>query len=88
MKATVRALATYLKSHHLLHVSLYGYTGSLASGQSNTLISLYRAQQVKSYLVQRLRSAKFAGVTITTAGEGTIGNIPGAQFAKVEIFVY
>jgi len=88
MKATVRALATYLKLHHLLYVNLYGYTGSLASGQSNTLISLYRAQQVKSYLVQRLRSAKFTGVTITTAGEGTIGNIPGAQFAKVEVFVY
>jgi OmpA family/Listeria-Bacteroides repeat domain (List_Bact_rpt) len=88
MKASIRSLATYLKLHHLMFVNLYGYTGSLASGQSNHVISLYRAQQVKSYLVQRLNSEKFAGVSITTSGEGTIGNIPGAQYARVEVFVY
>ena len=88
MKASVRTLAKYLKLHHLLYVNLYGYTGSLAPGQANTVLSLYRAQQVKTYLVQRLRSEKFNGVSITTTGEGTIGNIPGAQYARVEVFVY
>lgn len=88
MKATVRTLAKYLKYHNLRYVNLYGYTGSLASGQTNSVLSLYRAQQVKTYLVQRLRSEKFSVVSITTTGEGTIGNIPGAQFARVEVFVY
>lgn len=88
MKATVRTLARYLKYHNLRYVNLYGYTGSLASGQANSVLSLYRAQQVKTYLVQKLRSEKFNSVAITTAGEGTSGNIPGAQFARVEVFVY
>lgn len=88
MKASVRTLAKYLKVHNLLYVNLYGYTGSLAPGLANTVISLYRAQQVKTYLIQRLNSEKYKGVSITTAGEGTIGNVPGAQYARVEVFVY
>jgi uncharacterized repeat protein (TIGR02543 family) len=87
LKTQIHRLAVLTKSDHFTAESLYGYTTATGSVSSQLAISNRRANAVAAYLRSQLRSLHVAGVTVTSAGEGTFKTETGATFRRVEIFV-
>jgi outer membrane protein OmpA-like peptidoglycan-associated protein len=87
LKTQIHRLAVLTKSDHFTAESLYGYTTATGSVSSQLAISNRRANAVAAYLRSQLRSLHVAGVTVTSAGEGTFKTQTGATFRRVEIFV-
>jgi uncharacterized repeat protein (TIGR02543 family) len=87
LKTQVLRLAVLTKSGHFTAETLYGYTNNSGSVASQKAISSRRASVVAAYLRAELRSLHVSGVTVTSAGEGTVTSATGPTNRRVEVFV-
>jgi hypothetical protein len=86
IRTQVLRLALLTKSGHFKSETLYGYSNSSGSVSSQLAISRRRAIVVAAYLRAELRSIHVSGVTVTSAGEGTVTSQSGSV-NRVEVFV-
>ncbi len=87
LKGQVRRLASIIKSRKYHVVNLYGYTAWTGLVSLNFSLSRKRATVVANYLRTQLRVLKVTGVTIRSAGEGSIGGATNPSYSRVEVFV-
>jgi uncharacterized repeat protein (TIGR02543 family) len=87
LKTQVLRLAVLTKTGHFKAETLYGYTNNSGSVASQIAISSRRAIVVAAYLRAELRSMHVTGVTVTSAGEGTVTSGSGTTNRRVEVFV-
>jgi outer membrane protein OmpA-like peptidoglycan-associated protein len=87
LKTQVLRLAVLTKTGHFTAETLYGYTNNSGSLASQIAISSRRATVVAAYLRAELRSMHVTGVTITSAGEGTVASESPTANRRVEVFV-
>jgi uncharacterized repeat protein (TIGR02543 family) len=87
LKTQILRLAVLTKTGHFKAETLYGYTNNSGSVASQVAISSRRANVVAAYLRAELRSMHVTGVTVTSAGEGTVTSGSGTTGRRVEVFV-
>jgi uncharacterized repeat protein (TIGR02543 family) len=87
LKTQVLRLAVLTKTGHFKAETLYGYTNNSGSVASQMAISSRRASVVAAYLRAELRSMHVVGVSVTSAGEGTVASESGNNNRRVEVFV-
>ena len=87
LKSQVKRLALTIKAKKYHAVTLYGYTATTGLRSLNFSLSRARATVVANYLRTQLRLLKVKGVTIRSAGEGSVANGSSAAFSRVEVFV-
>ena len=87
LKTQVLRLAVLTKTRHFKAETLYGYTNNSGSVASQIAISSRRANVVAAYLRAELRSMHVTGVSIRSAGEGTVSTESGNNNRRVEVFV-
>lgn len=87
LRTQVLRLAVLTKSGHFTAETLYGYTNNAGSVASQVAISSRRANVVAAYLRAELRSLHVTGVSVTSAGEGTVTSTSGTSNRRVEVFV-
>jgi hypothetical protein len=87
LKTQILRLAVLTKTGHFKAEALYGYTNNSGSVASQVAISSRRANVVAAYLRAELRRMHVKGVTVTSAGEGTVTSGPGTTGRRVEVFV-
>ncbi len=87
LKTQILRLAVLTKTGHFKAETLYGYTNNSGSVASQVAISSRRANVVAAYLRAELRRMHVKGVTVTSAGEGTVTSGSGTTGRRVEVFV-
>jgi outer membrane protein OmpA-like peptidoglycan-associated protein len=87
LKTQILRLAVLTKSGHFTAETLYGYTNNSGSVASQIAISSRRANVVAAYLRAELRSLHVTGVSVTSAGEGTVLSSSVTNNRRVEVFV-
>ena len=87
LERQVRELATTIKDKHYDEVRLYGYTAATGLATLDRSLSNDRALKVAAYLRDALRSMKMTGVSIESAGEGSVAGKTSPLYSRVEVFV-
>jgi uncharacterized repeat protein (TIGR02543 family) len=87
LKDQVKRLALTIRAKKYHAVTLYGYTAATGLRSLNVALSRARATTVATYLRAQLRILKVKGVTIKSAGEGSVGGGSSAVYSRVEVFV-
>jgi uncharacterized repeat protein (TIGR02543 family) len=87
LKNQVKRLALTIRAKKYHSVTLYGYTATTGLRSLNFALSRARATTVATYLRAQLRILKVKGVTIKSAGEGSVAGGSSAVYSRVEVFV-
>ncbi len=87
LERQVRDLANVLKTKKYKVVRLYGYTAETGLTTLDRSLSAGRASSVADYLRDELRALKVTGVSIATAGEGSVEGETSSLYSRVEVFV-
>jgi outer membrane protein OmpA-like peptidoglycan-associated protein len=87
LERQVRDLANVLKTRNYTAVKLYGYTAATGLATLDMSLSKTRATNVANYLREQLHALKVTGVSIATAGEGSVGGKTSSLYSCVEVFV-